>query len=134
MFFKYALYVTIFVPISYCANILGIMPTPSYSHQIVYTPLWKELSLRGHNVTVITTNPVRDPKLVNLTEIDIHFVYTYFANISKIGENTLTMWNIHEVFTEIASSQPNLLHGRCRANLDPLRHDLLDEERMHAVT
>ncbi|KAJ8959680.1 hypothetical protein NQ318_021871 [Aromia moschata] len=101
MVFKYVIFATMFVPISHCANILGIMPTPSYSHQIVYTPLWKELSLRGHSVTVITTNPVNDPKLVNLTEIDINFVYSYFANVSKLAENTLTMWNMYEVFTEI---------------------------------
>ncbi|KAJ8959679.1 hypothetical protein NQ318_021870 [Aromia moschata] len=101
MFSKYVMFVVIFVPISDCANILGIMPTPSYSHQIVYTPLWKELSLRGHNVTVITTNPMNDPKLVNLTEIDISFVYSYFANISREGENTLTMWNILEDLSEI---------------------------------
>ncbi|KAK4872736.1 hypothetical protein RN001_014765 [Aquatica leii] len=57
------------------ARILGIVPTPSYSHQVVFQPIWKELSLRGHQVTTITTDPINDPALVNLTEIDMHFFY-----------------------------------------------------------
>ncbi|KAK4873145.1 hypothetical protein RN001_015174 [Aquatica leii] len=57
------------------AKILGVMPFPSYSHQIVFQPLWKELSLRGHQVTTLTTDPINDPTLVNLTEIDLSFTY-----------------------------------------------------------
>ncbi|KAK5641753.1 hypothetical protein RI129_010300 [Pyrocoelia pectoralis] len=56
------------------ANILGVVLTPSYSHQVVFKPLWRELSLRGHQVTTITTHPIKDPKLVNLTEIDTSFI------------------------------------------------------------
>uniref|UniRef100_A0A6P7F682 UDP-glucuronosyltransferase 3A1-like n=1 Tax=Diabrotica virgifera virgifera TaxID=50390 RepID=A0A6P7F682_DIAVI len=58
-----------------CVKILGIFPTPSYSHQIVFQPIWKELSLRGHNVTVVTPHPLNDSSLTNLTEIDVSFVY-----------------------------------------------------------
>ncbi|KAK5639930.1 hypothetical protein RI129_010741 [Pyrocoelia pectoralis] len=57
------------------ARILCIAPIPSYSHQVVYQPLWRELSLRGHRVTTLTTDPIKDPKLTNLTEIDLHFSY-----------------------------------------------------------
>lgn len=55
------------------ARILGVIPTPSYSHQVIFQPLWKELSLRGHQVTVLTTHPINDPTLRNLTEIDLGF-------------------------------------------------------------
>ncbi|KAB0792744.1 hypothetical protein PPYR_14703 [Photinus pyralis] len=55
------------------SKILGIIPTPSYSHQVVFQALWRELSLRGHQVTTITTHPLKDPALTNLTEIDLHF-------------------------------------------------------------
>ncbi|KAJ8980326.1 hypothetical protein NQ317_008034 [Molorchus minor] len=48
---------------------------PSVSHQCVFQSLWKELSLRGHEVTVITPNPLRDPSLTNLTEIDVSYMY-----------------------------------------------------------
>ncbi|CAH1968852.1 unnamed protein product [Acanthoscelides obtectus] len=57
------------------ANILAIIPTPSFSHQTAFWPLWKQLSLKGHNVTVVTTDPMNDPKLTNLTEINLHSAY-----------------------------------------------------------
>ncbi|KAK5638200.1 hypothetical protein RI129_012495 [Pyrocoelia pectoralis] len=57
------------------ARILGYLPTPSYSHQVVYHPIWRELSLRGHSVTTLTTHPINDPRLTNLTEIDVSRSY-----------------------------------------------------------
>ncbi|KAK9892172.1 hypothetical protein WA026_018374 [Henosepilachna vigintioctopunctata] len=59
------------------ANILAHFFVPSVSHQYVFQPIWKELSLRGHNVTVITPNPLKDPNLINLTEIDVSFAYNF---------------------------------------------------------
>ncbi|KAB0790971.1 hypothetical protein PPYR_02771 [Photinus pyralis] len=53
------------------ARILGYVPSPSYSHQSVFRPIWRELSLRGHHVTTLTAHPINDPRLVNLTEIDL---------------------------------------------------------------
>ncbi|KAJ8948057.1 hypothetical protein NQ314_008483 [Rhamnusium bicolor] len=83
------------------ADILAIIPTPSYSHQIAYTYIWRELSLRGHKVTVITTDPLKDPSLTNLTEIDMKWLYQLVGNISNIAENTLTMWNIYDITLDI---------------------------------
>ncbi|XP_044262353.1 UDP-glycosyltransferase UGT5-like [Tribolium madens] len=57
------------------ANILGVFMFPSISHQVVYQPIWRELSLRGHNVTVVTPDPLNDPTLTNLTEISVRFAY-----------------------------------------------------------
>ncbi|XP_018335691.1 UDP-glucuronosyltransferase 2B7 isoform X1 [Agrilus planipennis] len=54
-------------------NILAVFFTPLDSYQKVFRPLWVELSLRGHNVTVITTDPVKNESLVNLTEIDVSY-------------------------------------------------------------
>ncbi|XP_060535190.1 UDP-glycosyltransferase UGT4-like isoform X1 [Cylas formicarius] len=54
------------------ARILGIFMNPSYSHQSYFQPIWKELSLRGHEVTIYTPRPINDPKLVNLTEYNIN--------------------------------------------------------------
>ncbi|XP_031331044.1 UDP-glucuronosyltransferase 2C1-like [Photinus pyralis] len=53
------------------ARILGYIPTPSYSHQVPFQALWRELSLRGHQVTTITSHPINDHTLTNLTEIDL---------------------------------------------------------------
>ncbi|KAK5639988.1 hypothetical protein RI129_010799 [Pyrocoelia pectoralis] len=73
--------VVLFIHIGDGARILGIVPTPSISHQVVFQPLWRELSLRGHQVTTITTDPIKDPTLTNLTEIDLHFSYEAWNKI-----------------------------------------------------
>nr|QIK00362.1 UDP-glycosyltransferase [Xylotrechus quadripes] len=91
--------------VSYCraANILAVIPTPSYSHQIAFTAIWKELSLRGHSVTLITTDPLNDPKLTNLTEIDIKWAYKYMADVtSKITDSqSFSMWNMAKTFGDM---------------------------------
>ncbi|KAF2892698.1 hypothetical protein ILUMI_13470, partial [Ignelater luminosus] len=68
-------FVCMFLYSVYGAKILGLFSVPSISHQVVFQPLWKELSLKGHKVTVITPNPLKDKSLVNLTEIDVSFSY-----------------------------------------------------------
>jgi hypothetical protein len=42
-----------------CARILGIFPSPSFSHQIVFQTIMKALVARGHQVTVISTDPLK---------------------------------------------------------------------------
>ncbi|KAJ3641656.1 hypothetical protein Zmor_028146 [Zophobas morio] len=59
------------------SNILGVFIFPSISHQSVFQSIWRELSLRGHNVTVVTPDPLNDPSLINLTEISIRFTYDF---------------------------------------------------------
>ncbi|XP_030759556.1 UDP-glucuronosyltransferase 2B15-like [Sitophilus oryzae] len=66
------------------ARILGVFNIPSYSHHVVYAPLYKELSRRGHEVVVITTNPLNDSSLTNLTEIDISYLYRPVAVLTKL--------------------------------------------------
>lgn len=90
------------------ANILGVALHPSFSHQIVFRPIWKHLSLKGHNVTVLTTDPMRNSSLTNLTEIDLSFAYdiwkrsgiievsrkegfsTFFFKSIDVGEEIMT--------------------------------------------
>lgn len=56
------------------AKILAVFPTPSVSHQVIFQPLVQELVRRGHQVTVLTTDPVfsKGNSPENLTEIDVH--------------------------------------------------------------
>ncbi|XP_074037417.1 UDP-glycosyltransferase UGT5 isoform X3 [Leptinotarsa decemlineata] len=71
------------------AKILGYFPYPAVSHQSIFQAIWKELSLQGHEVTVITTNPLNDSSLTNLTEIDVRFAQDVVARkgfISKLGK------------------------------------------------
>lgn len=84
------------------AKILGVFTVPSVSHQIVYQPIWKELSLRGHEVTVLSPNPLNDPFLTNLTEIDLSFMYKkldeFKEELSKGMDHWSMMGNIGKIF------------------------------------
>lgn len=57
------------------ARILGAFTFPSYSHQSVYQTIWKELANRGHQLVIITTNPVPDLSLTNVQQINISFMH-----------------------------------------------------------
>ncbi|RLU27377.1 hypothetical protein DMN91_001181 [Ooceraea biroi] len=74
------------------ANILAILPTPSYSHQIPYQILWTTLSQRGHKVVVITTDPINDPSLKNLTEVNLQSSYYLMRNLKLIGDDGAIPW------------------------------------------
>jgi glucuronosyltransferase len=41
------------------ARILRIFPTPSISHQLPFQAIMKALAARGHQVTVISPNPLK---------------------------------------------------------------------------
>ncbi|XP_045455070.1 UDP-glucosyltransferase 2-like [Melitaea cinxia] len=69
------------------AKILGVFPMPSISHQVVFRPLMQELAKRGHEVTVITTDPAfpKGQAPENLTEIDLHdFSYEYWNDFLAV--------------------------------------------------
>lgn len=65
---------------------------PSFSHQRAYRRLWAELSLRGHEVVVITTDPMRNESLTNLKEIDLHGVYDVLAESPM--KDIYTIYNV----------------------------------------
>ncbi|KAJ8959707.1 hypothetical protein NQ318_021899 [Aromia moschata] len=80
-----------------CANILVFSSAPAYSQQMAFLELWIDLSLRGHNVTLVTPNPVNNPKLTNLTEIDVKYSCGVLDNVTTIveffGEQLDFLWN-----------------------------------------
>ncbi|XP_018561529.1 UDP-glucuronosyltransferase 2B15-like [Anoplophora glabripennis] len=96
MFYIYICFVLYWANISHGANILALVAAVSYSHQIAFAPLWKELSLRGHNVTVLTTDPMNDTKLTNLTELDMKWAYNVRKNSTYLIESKVFMWNYHQ--------------------------------------
>lgn len=57
------------------ADILGVFFIPSISHQFFYRALMKELNLRGHNLTILTTDPINDPSMKNYAEVDLGYYY-----------------------------------------------------------
>lgn len=71
------------------AKILASVFSPSYSHQIAFRPLWKELASRGHQITLLTTDPMNDKSLKNIREIDLSGSYQVMesGNASKLLTN-----------------------------------------------
>ncbi|KAL3288279.1 hypothetical protein HHI36_002727 [Cryptolaemus montrouzieri] len=84
----------------YSAKILAWTFFPSISHQMVFRPIWKELSLRGHEVTVVTPDPLNDPTLTNLTEIDMKVAYQVWKeiDISNFRRELMTVFEIENRF------------------------------------
>lgn len=56
------------------ANILVFMPFPLKSHVGGFKPLFEELAIRGHNVTVVSSFPLVDRSIVNYTDIEVPLV------------------------------------------------------------
>lgn len=52
-----------------CARILVYLTSPYRTHHATFQNLWKELSLRGHQLTIITKFPMNDQSLTNISEI-----------------------------------------------------------------
>lgn len=52
------------------ANILVFAPLPFKSHFSGFQPLFKELANRGHNLTVVSNFPLKEP-MENYTDIPI---------------------------------------------------------------
>ncbi|CAG9769643.1 unnamed protein product [Ceutorhynchus assimilis] len=98
------------------ARILGIFMTPSYSHQIMFQPIWKELSLRGHEVTVYTPSPLKDPSLTNLTEYDLSFSFEYTKQLEKAQYDYSKFFNIYVKASEAQLNHPYLQDLLRKAN------------------
>lgn len=89
------------VLLKYCcaANILGAILHTSISHQIAFRSLWRELSLRGHKVTVLTSDPMNDPTLTNLNEIDLSVAYNAWrsTDIVEYSERSTVVQVIYKL-------------------------------------
>lgn len=53
------------------ANILGVFPGPSISHQVVYRVLMREVHTRNHNITIVITGPSYVTDSLACTKINI---------------------------------------------------------------
>ncbi|XP_047036555.1 UDP-glucosyltransferase 2-like [Helicoverpa zea] len=85
------------------ARILAVFPVPSISHQVVFRPLTQVLARRGHEVTVITPDPVftNGEAPANLTEIDVHFTYEVWKKFYETtsGDNNDLIEQTHTAFS-----------------------------------
>ncbi|OAD54608.1 Ecdysteroid UDP-glucosyltransferase [Eufriesea mexicana] len=67
-----------------CYRILAVVATPSYSHQIPYWSLWLELHERGHEIVLVTPNPIPGIESPNFTQIDISKGYGVMKDINFV--------------------------------------------------
>ncbi|XP_045762946.1 UDP-glucosyltransferase 2-like [Maniola jurtina] len=95
------------------ARILAYFPTPSISHQVVFRQLTQALVARGHEVTVVTPDPVypKGKSPANLREIDVHDIsYELWDGVLKYHRGNkqdilLQVRAIFEKFTTILDAQ-----------------------------
>ncbi|KAK5640036.1 hypothetical protein RI129_010847 [Pyrocoelia pectoralis] len=115
-----------------CAKILAIVPVPSYSHHQLFNPIWKELSLRGHQVTTLTAFPMKDPQLTNLTEIDLSSSEQIWregmTEIIKHRQSLLSYHSITNILFHILEEQLNHPDVQALINGDGVHFDLVIAE------
>ncbi|KAK9874769.1 hypothetical protein WA026_005576 [Henosepilachna vigintioctopunctata] len=112
----------LFTP-SYSARILASVPSASYSHQVVFRPIWRELAKRGHEIVLITTDPMEDVE--NIRQIDMSFSYGIMKNrnydllVTKAKESPIAFFEqFLQIFIEISFEQlkhpevQNLIHNK----------------------
>lgn len=76
------------------ARILFIGYTPSFSHQVFYRPIIRELCARGHKVVSVSPDPMHE-NITNLREIDIHY-------------EAYSAFNVEESLVHIQQAKPRL--------------------------
>ncbi|XP_038217977.1 UDP-glycosyltransferase UGT5-like [Zerene cesonia] len=116
------------------ANILAVFPSPSLSHQVIFQPLTKELASRGHNLTVITTDPVfTKDNISNLREIDVHDVsYNIwkddFIEQERFGEKSSVfnqLINAKSFMVNVTTLQLEVDEVKSLINNEDIQFDLL---------
>ncbi len=92
------------------ARILGVFPTPSISHQVVYHTLIKDLATRGHHLTVMTTHSMNIDN-PNVTEINLRDSYGMYKEMNFVdikkgrGDETVIVTSLLPVFMKIVERQ-----------------------------
>lgn len=113
------------------ARILAVCPTMSISHQVVLHGLAGALNKRGHELVVVTTNPLNDPNLKNYREIDLSFLYqeaTYFDTnfIENRGKQDMTEFSIRIAPMLHTQTENILSHPKMRELYAPNNNEKFD--------
>lgn len=115
------------------AKILALFPTPSISHQIVYRNLMLELNKKGHELTIMTTDPIKNPKLKNYKEIDVSYSYDYMRKKFDYSsdDNRLLRW-FPEIFLLVSIE---VVHDFCEMYMsnEEMREILERDEKFDLV-
>ncbi|XP_060519730.1 UDP-glucosyltransferase 2-like [Cylas formicarius] len=91
-----------------CARILAIASHPSYSHNLFFRPIWKKLADKGHDLTVLTTDPM-ESTYPRIREIDLHYVYEKKSQIRSLDWKSARWLTILQtyfrMFKEVAEAE-----------------------------
>ncbi|XP_045479047.1 UDP-glycosyltransferase UGT5-like isoform X2 [Harmonia axyridis] len=88
-----------------CAEILAVVPSPFFSHQATFRPLWLKLAERGHKLTLITTDPMEPNE--NITQINYNGSYTIMNN--KIGGVLKSNYNLFSIVLEFINASDEFM-------------------------
>ncbi|XP_018352955.1 PREDICTED: UDP-glucuronosyltransferase 1-9-like [Trachymyrmex septentrionalis] len=87
MFIVLSLWFLLANNITNAGRILVIIPTPLYSHQLVFQSLCLALNRRGHELVVVTPQSIKDSTLTNYTEIELppldYLIKQYKENVQR---------------------------------------------------
>lgn len=67
------------------ANILGVFPMPSPSHSVLGNALFKALAKKGHQVTMVSPYPLKEP-VENYTDIYLDGMLEYKESKYCLGK------------------------------------------------
>lgn len=99
------------------ARILVVIPSPCISHQVVFRPLTQELAKKGHEVTVLTTDPAfpKGQTPENLTEIDLHDIsYPYKIKTLNSLNTSVSNAGVYETAKIIKMTLLNMFETQLR--------------------
>ncbi|XP_055598542.1 UDP-glucosyltransferase 2-like isoform X2 [Uranotaenia lowii] len=119
------------------ARILAIFPSPAKSHQIVFRALVEGLLERGHQLTIMTPDPL-DTINENVTQIDWSYAYEAIEEYATVAKATQEQWNALKVARQILLAakvfvEAELSHPEVQAMIrDPREHfDVVLAEYFH---
>lgn len=92
---------TLRLDLVYGSRILAIFPVPFRDHQVIFRPLVAELSKRGHDLTILTTDP-SSFFYENVDSIDLSFAYNLNV-MEKLKERSSGLDLIRNVFNVMRS-------------------------------
>lgn len=87
-----------------CVDILAVFPTISKSHFVVFEPLLKELSKRGHNLTVISTFS-QSKSVDNYTNIDVRLFRKFIESNFSVNDILTPISTSHVILEYIDSTE-----------------------------
>lgn len=117
--------------LSNCFNILAVIPFPSKSHFKSFSTFFKNLALKGHNVTVLSYHPQKN-SLPNYTDIDIGHLdiimskFEQFSYMSRIKTDRLAMYRLVLDLADIG-------YLSCEFALQSVNHFLKEDNSFNVI-